>query len=68
MIGKILRWGNSYGIRLSKGDVESAGLREGDEVAYDYKALPRKKIDNSDLRPLFRHGSLSVDHDREDWA
>ncbi len=32
MQGKILRWGNSYAIRLPKADLEAAGLHVGDEA------------------------------------
>lgn len=30
--GKLLRWGNSYGIRIRKDDVEASDLRPGEEV------------------------------------
>lgn len=30
--GKILRWGNSYGLRLTKNDVEAAHLEPGQDV------------------------------------
>lgn len=30
--GKILRWGNSYGVRIRKADLEGAGLEPGQEV------------------------------------
>lgn len=29
---KLLRWGNSYGLRLTKRDVERLGLHEGSQV------------------------------------
>lgn len=29
IVGKVLRWGNSYALRLSKRDVERFGWREG---------------------------------------
>ncbi len=68
MIAKILRWGNSYGIRLTKREVEEAGLHEGEEVVVDVKARPGQRVDVSDVQPLFEHGSISVDHDEEEWA
>lgn len=30
--GKLLRWGNSYGIRIKKADVEGSDLHPGEEV------------------------------------
>lgn len=30
--GKLLRWGNSYGIRIKKDDVEASDLHPGEEV------------------------------------
>lgn len=30
--GKVLKWGNSYGLRLKKTDVERAGLKPGAEA------------------------------------
>lgn len=66
MIAKILRWGDGYGIRLSERDVEDAGLREGQEVVVDVQVRPGQRIDVSDVRPLFEHGSISVHHDEEE--
>ena len=63
---RILRWGNSYGIRLTKAEVEALGLHEGDGVRVEVK--PRHpKIDwdtfpGLDLGPDSPH-DLSVTHD-----
>lgn len=68
MIGKLLRWGNSYGVRLSKADVERLGLKEGQEVAFEVAASPNEKIDLSDMPSFHLGGDLSVRHDEVDWA
>jgi antitoxin component of MazEF toxin-antitoxin module len=64
---KILRWGNSYGIRISKKEAEREGLREGQEVVIEIKAKPGEKIDVSWLRPMDL-GGLADHHDEVDWA
>lgn len=51
---KLVRWGNSYGIRFRKQDVEKRGLREGSLIDVSWK--PHKgtgKVDLSDL-PTFK--------------
>ncbi|HEV8360312.1 MAG TPA: hypothetical protein VGR28_07660 [Candidatus Thermoplasmatota archaeon] len=68
MIAKILRWGNSYGIRISKGDLERRGLREGEEVVIEIKAQPGKNVDLSHLRGFHLGGDLADHHDEVDWA
>lgn len=35
--GKILEWGNSFGIRLSRSDAVNAGFSGGDEVEVEIK-------------------------------
>ncbi len=52
--GKILRWGNSYGIRLKKGDIEGTDLAPGREVTVRIEPQDHK-IDVSDA-PFFRSG------------
>jgi antitoxin component of MazEF toxin-antitoxin module len=67
MIAKVLRWGNSYGIRISKQDAEREGLREGQEVVVVIKARPGQKVDLSGLRTMDL-GGLASHHDEVDWA
>lgn len=42
--GKILRWGNSYGIRITKRELQDAGLKPGERVRlwveYDARQAP----------------------------
>lgn len=68
MIGKVLKWGNSYGIRLSKEDVEEMGLREGQEVLVEVKTDPDERVDLSDLQTFSMGGDLSQTHDEVEWA
>lgn len=67
MIAKVLRWGNSYGIRLAKEDVEKAGLHEGQEVVVDIRVPPGQTVDLSHLPSLDLEG-LATRHDEVDWA
>jgi hypothetical protein len=46
--GKLLKWGNSYGIRISKGDVERQGLMVGQE--FDVVPHAPQKVDLSHIR------------------
>ncbi len=41
---RVLRWGNSYGIRLTAGDLEAFGLAVDDDVEVGLRPRP-KKID-----------------------
>lgn len=68
MIAKVLRWGNSYGIRISKEEARRAGLREGQEVVVEIKAKPGDRIDLSKVRTFRGPGNLSATHDEVDWA
>ncbi len=52
--GRILRWGNSYGIRLRREDLEKAGLSPGSEAVVRV-ARPSERVDLSSL-PTFRGG------------
>lgn len=38
--GKILRWGNSFGIRIRKGDLEDSGLQPDEEVLVRIERQP----------------------------
>lgn len=68
MIVKLLRWGNSYGIRVSKADVEREGLREGQEFRILIRAKPGQKVDVSRLPAFDLGGDLSERHDEVEWA
>lgn len=64
LVGKILRWGNSYGIRLGKADVEEHGLHEGEEIAVEIGARPGQRIDVADLPSWNLGGNLPERHDQ----
>lgn len=68
MLAKILRWGNSFGIRLSKQEAQREGLAPGQEVDVEIRPRPVRKIDLSHLRKFDLGGDLSVRHDEFDWA
>lgn len=68
MLAKVLKWGNSYGLRLSKDEVEEMGLQEGQEVVVEIKSKPGEKVDLSHLRTFNLGGSLARDHDEVEWA
>lgn len=68
MHAKILEWGNSYGIRLTKAEAERLGLRPGDEVIVEVKAKPDEKVDLSGVRTMSLGGDLAERHDEVDWA
>jgi antitoxin component of MazEF toxin-antitoxin module len=61
--GKILAWGNSYGIRIKKGDLEREGLQPGEQVVVRIERRG-ERIDLSDL-PVFAGGrsDVSARHD-----
>ena len=61
--GRILRWGNSYGIRLPKAELKKAGLSPGSEAVVRM-AKKRTRVDLSDL-PAFKGGKPddSLQHD-----
>ena len=53
MITKIKKWGNSFGVRLTKKELEEYGLKEGEEVKIKIeKVIPKKEVDLSNL-PTF---------------
>jgi antitoxin component of MazEF toxin-antitoxin module len=53
MITKIKKWGNSFGVRLTKKELEEYGLKEGDKIKIMIeKVKPEKGIDLSDI-PTF---------------
>ena len=52
MITKIKKWGNSFGVRLTKKELEEYGLKEGDKIKIKIEKVIPKEIDLSDL-PTF---------------
>lgn len=64
---KVLKWGNSYGIRITKAEAERLGVEAGDEVLLEVTAKPGDEIDVSGIR-TFRMGGLARDHDTGEWA
>lgn len=61
--GKILEWGNSYGIRIKKRDLEEQGLQPGENITVRIEHAS-DRIDLSDL-PTFTGGRSDVS-DRHD--
>ena len=52
--GRVLKWGNSYGIRIRKGELRQAGLRPGAEALVRLAKRPGR-VDLSGL-PTFKGG------------
>ena len=61
-VKKVVAWGNSYGIRLTKAELASLGISPGAEVEVDLKPA-RKKIDWSKVAIFDLGGNASEDHD-----
>ena len=61
--GKILAWGNSYGIRIRKEDLERAGLAAGGAVKVRIET-PDRRIDLSHFH--FLKGGRPDDSERHD--
>lgn len=57
---KLLKWGNSYGLRIAKADAERLGLQVGDEMEFSM-ARPGK-VDVSQI-PVFHMGGIGAKHD-----
>ncbi|MBI4392219.1 MAG: hypothetical protein HY556_00275 [Euryarchaeota archaeon] len=68
MIAKVLKWGNSYGLRITKEEARKAGLREGQEVVVEIKVRPTGKVDLSHIRAFNLGGDLADHHDEVEWA
>lgn len=62
--GRILEWGNSFGIRLRRADLERAGLTPGTDAVIRISRR-RGKVDLSHIR-TFRSGrsDISERHDQ----
>lgn len=52
MEGRIKRWGNSYGVRLTKADLERLGLAEGDPVEISLRKPARARSGKVRLPPI----------------
>lgn len=65
---KLLKWGNSYGLRVAKADFERLGLQVGDEI--EFSVAGRGKVDVSHI-PTFDLGGIGPQHDeilnKERW-
>lgn len=61
--GKVLEWGNSFGIRVKKSDLLEAGIASGTEVVLHLTRKP-SKIDLKDF-PFLRGGKAD-DSERHD--
>lgn len=61
--GRILAWGNSFGIRIRKEDLERSGLTPGAEVKVRI-APPGGRVDLSHIR--FLEGGQPTDSERHD--
>jgi len=58
---KVLAWGGSIGLRISKAEAKRLGIKVGQDFAF--KPARPATIDLSGL-PTFRDGQGSRDHDR----
>jgi hypothetical protein len=66
MLAQIKRWGNSFGVRLTKRDLADLGIREGETVKITVERVgPAGRIDLSRL-PLFTDPDpyASENHDK----
>jgi hypothetical protein len=61
--GKVLAWGNSFGLRITRDELREAGLQPGDEVSLRILARPAR-IDLSGLPAL--EGGEATDSERHD--
>jgi hypothetical protein len=61
--GRLLRWGNSVGVRISKRDVRRLRLREGADVTVRIESEP-SPVDLSMLPVIHGTGSEGRDHDK----
>lgn len=63
--GKVLAWGNSYGIRLKKADLDAAGIAPGSEVVIHIEKKPAK-IDLSWVRTI-KGGASDVSERHDEY-
>jgi antitoxin component of MazEF toxin-antitoxin module len=63
MITKIKKWGNSFGVRLTKKELEEFGLKEGDEVKIQIQKIkPKKEVDLSNIPTFFETDKKVSEH------
>lgn len=67
VLAKVLRWGNSLGIRISKADAEREGLLPGQEVEVQVRPRVKKAAFDWSKAPSFDLGGLADRHDEVDW-
>lgn len=62
MDSQVKKWGNSYAIRLPKGEAERLGLKEGDHVDVQVRKATRKRKGRIDLSalPVFHDTATDV--------
>ena len=60
--GKVLRWGNSFGLRLSKGDVERLHVQPGQETSV-FVAVDEAPLGAMDAPSFKLGGHAADDHD-----
>jgi antitoxin component of MazEF toxin-antitoxin module len=66
MITRIKKWGNSFGVRLTKKELAEYGLKEGDTIKIKIeKVVPKKEVDLSNI-PTFSETDQKVSehHDK----
>lgn len=61
-VKKVVAWGNSYGIRLTKAELASLGIAPGAEVEVEVRPV-RKKLDWSKIAIFNLGGNASERHD-----
>jgi len=61
--GRLLRWGNSVGVRISMRDARRLRLREGSDVTVKIESEPGK-IDLSVLPTVHGRGTEGRSHDK----
>lgn len=61
-VKKVVAWGNSYGIRLTKAELASLGIAPGAEVEVEVRPV-RRKIDWSKVAIFHWGGNASEEHD-----
>ena len=62
MKAKLLKWGNSFGLRLSRQDVARLKLRPGAEVEVKVEVAP-DGIDVAEVRSFHLGGDAADEHD-----
>lgn len=61
--GRLLRWGNSVGVRISKRDARRLRLREGADITLRIESEP-SLVDLTVLPTLHGRGTEGRDHDK----